>query len=120
MKASELRIGNIIQYSEDSVIFKVIGVHEYGLDVENDIETTYIELDQFEPIPLTEEWLFKFGFKKDGKYNSSDRWMGIFNQPLIMGNGYLTIPNYPLTEIKYVHQLQNLYFALTGQELEIK
>lgn len=35
------------------------------------------------------------------------------------GNGYFTIPNYPLTEIKYVHQLQNLYFALIGEELVI-
>ena len=76
--------------------------------------------EELEPIPLTEEWLLKFGFKEDGHYNSAKRWMGIFNQPLIQCNGYFTIPNYFSTEIKYVHTLQNLYFALTCEELTIK
>ena len=134
MKASELRIGNIIQYSEDSVIFKVIGIHKYGLDVENDIETTYIELDQFEPIPLTEEWLLKFGFVKinhqmslnDGsmtyhyELNGDDRhWQLYFNGRVFSINESQLLRHH-LYHNQYLHQLQNLYFAVTGEELKMK
>ena len=81
-------------------------------------------------IPLTEEWLLKFGFERfrgmykpfelPGNYNPSFQ----ITDEKTNGNEivYLTdcddgrIGN----PILYVHQLQNLYFALTGKELEIK
>lgn len=109
MKANELRLGN--WYDEN-------GIHRQVNP--NTIQEIWIaERTWIQPIPLTEEWLLKFGFKEDGYYNSAKKWRGIFNQPLIQGNGYFTIPNYFSTEIKYVHQLQNLYFALTNTELQI-
>jgi len=75
-------------------------------------------LENIEPIPLTEEWLLKFGFEiKQGRfgneywgkinlYTSSDK------KIVFCFDGYLK-------GIKYVHQLQNLYFALTGNELTL-
>lgn len=68
-----------------------------------------------EPIPLTEEWLLKFGFEPLG---SSRFDFKIFTYYLYDGSFYNQSSR--LSTIKYVHQLQNLYFALTGEELKIK
>ena len=113
MKASELRIGNLVNYNEGG-IFKVIGIHEFGIDCENEIETTYMEYENFKPIPLTEEWLLKFGFKNNR--------LGLFDCVKVGDDiGYhIYFIGKHLKEVQYVHQLQNLYFALTGEELTIK
>lgn len=91
------------------------------------------ERDYFRPIELTEEWLLRFGFKKDedGAYDSRND----ESYPLFMGRIsivnkqkefflWISIDDYfysfAWTKIKYVHQLQNLYFALTGEELTTK
>jgi hypothetical protein len=78
---------------------------------------------QLKPITLTEEWLIKFGFI-EWDYKQ-------FQSPYYSGSHYVIktgIPspfNYMVNDklimhIKYVHQLQNIYFLLTGQELKIK
>ena len=116
MKASALRIGNLVNYTNGG-IFKVIGIHDFGLDVEDEIEITYMELDNFEPIPLTEEWLVKFGFKKDK-----------VDETYYKNNFEIMLPNFFQYKIslisdslvKHVHQLQNLYWCLCGEELTIK
>lgn len=119
MRPNELRIGNLVKYSDGS-FFKVVGIHEFGLDVEDNIETTYMEYENFEPIPLTEEILLKCGFtflpqgdevyQQIFTYNGFDIWMhddGFCHDYLCGG------------DIKHLHQLQNLYFALTNEELNI-
>ena len=72
------------------------------------------ELDYITPIPLTEEWLLKFGFKQNKKYKYWE-----FGKFIIDQNFTLCDIDIKVT-IKYLHQLQNLYFALTEKELEIK
>jgi hypothetical protein len=74
------------------------------------------EVDFLKPIELTYQWLDKLGFEfKDagdfGHYYSLE--------DFDLNQDYQPI-NFDCDEIKYVHQLQNVYFALTGQELEIK
>jgi hypothetical protein len=106
MKITELRIGNWVK--QPNGIIEVFTVSD--LDDEGDINS-YLE-DEIEPIPLTEEWLIKFGF---------ERWNDVYNNfyhklngvEIENGNIYVGHGN----EIKYAHQLQNLYFALTGEEL---
>lgn len=64
-----------------------------------------------EPIPITEEWYINFGIQ--------DAYLG--NAPLCTKEkGLFTTGVIDLRKIKYVHQLQNLYFALTGEELSLK
>lgn len=70
------------------------------------------------PIPLTEEWLIKFGFEKGfGEYNKG--WFvivelrGIFK--LRSNDG-----NINAIKVNYVHELQNLYYTLTKNELTAK
>lgn len=55
IQAHELMIGNLVIYSDNSSILTVSGLYEFGMDCFDDIEQTYIEYDQFEGIPLTEE-----------------------------------------------------------------
>ena len=102
MKASELRIGNSIMQDDDFVF-----VTWWRLEL---MEKNKLE---YKPIPLTEEWLFKFGFEKayETCYQYKDF---ILNDKFIMMDIDITI------QLKYVHQLQNLYHALTDEELTIK
>ena len=73
----------------------------------------------FEPIELTEVWLLKFSFR----YATSHDFMkgnlfltdfgGKYYRGFLDGSVRIT------KELKYVHQLQNLFFALTGEELTL-
>lgn len=117
MRANELRIGN---YAFNKKLNGIIHFKSfYGLC---NIES---RPDEFEPIPLTEEWLIGFGFKKpseppEGYYLLVN---GLTFAGLVIDNNVSLWLNYSGTSIvnniKYVHQLQNLYFALTGEELKI-
>jgi len=135
MKATELRIGNILNYQIGSSIeqgivtaisHKII-VIDYKTNYKTDTNPDYENNYRLIPIPLTEEWLLKFGFeiRRDHWY-----WLGnyfaIVNEPAykeqeeywvwqVYDEGGVDMPHF-----KYVHQLQNLYFALTGEELTIK
>jgi len=86
----------------------------------------------FKPILLTEEWLFSFGFEIYAESVIMKAFKIGFNE---ITQDYLfdlcwikdldgkdKHPFYKngRFEIKYIHQLQNLYFALTNEELTIK
>ena len=86
----------------------------------------------FEPIPLTEAWLRSFGLigeRSDYRFTLFDFADNHTCSIESTGNKGETVAVYieqygegldSLPHIKYVHQLQNLYFALTGKELTIK
>ena len=127
MEAKELRIGNYLYFSEDKIL-KVSEIQEncfYAKSENNDEfkDTCY----EIKPIPLTEEWLLKFGFTRhhtdysngvlyilDVPNNNEFNW-GVY--PFELGSGFIINKS---KYLKYVHQLQNLYFALTNEELTIK
>tara|TARA_R110000772_G_scaffold36098_6_gene86688 strand:+ start:8842 stop:9192 length:351 start_codon:yes stop_codon:yes gene_type:complete len=112
MKASDLRIGNWVNLNNKDVQVKCrdITVLEYWEKKPNEKSTEY-----FKPIPLTEEWLLKFGFNvKMGSVSHNHSYIKdrIIIKNLLRGGFY-----YDETNIKHVHQLQNLYHALTQKEL---
>lgn len=115
MKVNELRIGNVLKekYSGDLLI--VIELTKQRITF--DYQTT--EKWQSEPIELTEEILLKCGFVKDEFDNwENETRLGLYKPEEF--DGYLSIwGDSTVGECNYLHQLQNLYFALTGQELEI-
>lgn len=82
----------------------------------------------FTPIPLTEEWLVKFGFKKritkvrSGASVTTYDNGTVYDLKLAENNlGFdFRYDSIEIVELKYVHQLQNLYFALTKTELTLK
>jgi hypothetical protein len=111
MKAEELRIGNLVYKYYPS-----------GIEIEavNEINSYFVNgigISAIEPIPLTEEWLLKFGFEKEGGWFKKKRLL-LFN----IRNMYFTTPSKDIVsvDVTTVHQLQNLYFALTGEELTLK
>lgn len=134
MKASELRIGNLVNYG--GVTSEVSRVDKLFFYVEAS-ETPTFSKDEgrgAKPIPLTEEWLNKSDLKKRGTRDIWDqvnfviyyqRHNDAYSQ-LCQGKFYFgtidVTKNFALTfyEIKHLHQLQNLYFALTGEELTFK
>ena len=109
MKVEELRIGNFLNYKESEVKFSIEDYRE----VEHGL------LNFMKPIPLTEEWLLKFGFNE-----SQNAWtIKHFNLLLEYdedGSYDVMFEYYYISKLKYVHQLQNIYFALTYKELKIK
>lgn len=119
--AQELRIGNYLEsYGREIIISgHYLSNVQRGAPIDN-------------PIPITEEWLLNFGFfythsyyiieLTDNRHDKKD-----FFTVRVQGDKYEAILRnwdlaklFLLTEIKYVHQLQNLYFAITQTELEIK
>lgn len=74
---------------------------------------------EINPIPLTKELVLKCGFEEEfGGIIYYNRNRGIefnFSNEWCMAS----IGEYEITSVKYLHQLQNLYFALTGEDLEI-
>lgn len=113
MKANELRIGNYYL--------------SFGVDLKQ-VETLHKDkiLIDFTPIPLTEEWLLKFGFELINEspinYKVYELKFISFNVVKDFKQNLYEVEVYSVTYpiIKYVHQLQNLYFALTNEELTIK
>lgn len=72
------------------------------------------QLDEFIPIPLTEEWLNNFGFEY--KSGIEDFYVSKKLGTMIWANKKLYYPH-RCVPVEYVHQLQNLYMDLTGEEL---
>ena len=130
MKTSELRIGNLVEYpawnNDDSkAYFSIRDIYfdEGKIGLTNGIiKLPCSNLDFIKPIPLTEEWLLKFGFEKaDEIYFIEFNVYSMTIKEYEKGR-YILNPetHFNYVDIEYVHQLQNLYFALTGEELIIK
>lgn len=123
---NELRIGNIIEWNDDKgrdCFYRVARLDEDNLGADCISEEfawfpdrwTILYNDAI-PIPLTPEILEKIGITQisiGGRKYFIDRW----------GDGTVSIydRHIDLSDIpcKYLHQLQNLIFALTGEELEV-
>jgi hypothetical protein len=146
LESRELRCGNLVTIDNEMswAELKGIPMRVTGIELEEDQifpdsdgsvylvsldgKDRHSQMSEFiKPIALTEEWLLKFGFKPQTERNLD------FNFPnqsdhILSRNGddgwYYGFECYqvhlPPIYIHYVHQLQNLYFSLTGSELTIK
>lgn len=125
MKASELRIGNKVLYKKEIVEIASVSGIKYSFGNQDiticlsDSSLLSVDISQLSPIPLTPELLEKCGLVYDGEY------FAIKNSyfeltPTEDGKFQLTINSAEYETkliVEYLHQLQNLYFALTGEEL---
>lgn len=110
IQAAQFRIGNL--YDHSGRVKKVTPI----------VIESLFERERFwcKAIPLTEEWLLKLGFSEIGGCNEKDFTNGDYNI-FINSIGEVNFLFFRegdwYQKISYVHQLQNLYFALTNKEL---
>jgi len=165
IQGKDLRVGNLVNFNNEIRTIYTIS-HRNQFDGKNDrvqlnhksniclvdpdADNHYSDSD-LNGIPITKEWLFKFGFTDDTpeycKDNSNSYWQGRYNY-VFMGKcaeaKYFRIYRNPETDwnkkdirgyklgewmyyacqywvvsIEYVHQLQNTFFILTGEELNL-
>jgi len=137
----ELRIGNWVSYLGNNTRTNSISVGDNGGYVST-FRTGAITQNQIEPISLTEELLLKCGFEWDKAYKAfrsesfcplickndgTDYWridtskegyhQEYDNKLYLTSEKEYTVSDKP---IEYLHQLQNIYYALTGKELEVE
>ena len=120
MTTQELRIGNYVLLNtnhSDSEVFQMEAVDIYKL-----YESDCYDIS---PIPLTPEVLEACGFEREPFISA------LYQNFIRNGSGdydgyclSLRYPNYPVylscgTKFNFLHQLQNIYYALTSQELQI-
>lgn len=106
----ELRIGNYLKWQNNAQIFDIMLTH--FLDK---YFWVHIERGHILPVILTPEILQKCGLLNEvlpGIFPDIEYFS--VNDGSLYFNG-----EYTATDLKYLHQLQNIYFALSGSELEI-
>ena len=133
MQANELRIGNLVDtinrggevHLPNSGAVKILQIGVFNSEYLNPDEvpecTEWVKIPNTDltPIPLTEEWLERLGFKFKEGDDGPNTWAQR------AGDIFVTLSKYHgkfyyQRQVEYVHQLQNLYFALTGTELVVK
>jgi hypothetical protein len=120
MKSNELRIGNL--YNQFGNIESV------NWAILKTLEEAPIEQIWCKPIPLTEEWLLKFGFELNSDEGDCKFYeKGKYGIRWVDGDEFYfyLIMNYRdeywiLKEIYDVHKLQNIWLDLTDEELTMK
>ena len=125
IQANELRIGNKVYFNlMQEVRVITISYHEIRFAATH-------KINKYQPLPLTHEILEKAGFKNIGQDDLGGWTNYIKESNVVCGdvvlsfgeagqNLYVKHSNNSVAYCLYLHQLQNLYFALTGEELEIK
>lgn len=133
MKAAELRIGNWYTHIGGKSHTDIQINIQLMMKIFNGSDLEY-SLDDFQDIPLTEEWLVKFGFEKNSTEKTHDSWRleidikgGNTNEIVFHitkieevedWGSYVVNNLWAANNFEYVHQLQNLFHALTGKEIE--
>ena len=132
---NELRIGNWVAIPECAIRSKILGIcpEKYRIDntdIDLDDCDVWFEPESIEPIPLTPEILEKCGFVCENA-NEDDRYyhLRLSNEKycdlsFIIGdkNGFTEVCLFPYENVfryQYLHQIQNIYFCLCGEELKI-
>ena len=145
MKIEDLRIGNLVSVNNKQfhpnlkgAILRVTGLHERSrngvveasVNLECERETYSQFIEYIKPVVLTEQWLLDFGFEDEG----GDDYIvtkGEYTLLLTVEKASIRVFLFHLygtynskhtflKDILYVHQLQNLYFALMQEELILK
>ena len=131
MKAEELRIGNWVFQGGTYGYAPVTAYELYQFSLYEVGTKTADYYQDWQSIPLTEEWLERFGFKMSSDGTSMEMEIAYQTTSFPTTLQICGIWGYDAIEIcrskigalsvkcKYVHQLQNLYFALTNTELKI-
>lgn len=114
MQSKDLRIGNYIKDTFDVKKYEVrqLELEDFSAMLNYKISK---HRNTYNPVELNDEWLVKFGFEKyefdhkENQYRYKDRLI-VLRDGKFVDYGSSVI-------LQYVHELQNLYYAITGVEL---
>ena len=117
LEAKELRLGNYI-YKLDTPV---------RVEVET-FRNVKAMLFPYSPIPITEEILIKCGIERASWRESSPLYLNgnktshpdVISISLYSNFCRIKIVDKTVRTLKYLHELQNLYFARTGEDFEIE
>jgi hypothetical protein len=125
LSAKELRIGNLLQGEPLRLVNQ--GIYSDGVFAITGFGISELEIGHLwkaDPIPLTEEWLVRFGFKKVQEGVIYILWendgLAFYWDKVSHGISSIYNCGHHHIRIDTVHQLQNLFWCLCGEELEIK
>lgn len=122
LKAQELRMGNLVwnEYLKENRKVDYLDIRDH---FERRLYTP------FQGISITGEWLLKFGFERHPKDDKRFFW-GHYGYNMVFDeeasnwdvSPHIVVDGFAMriASVQFVHQLQNLYFALTDTEIEIK
>ncbi|MYZ60764.1 hypothetical protein EH151_12795 [Elizabethkingia anophelis] len=110
MEAKDLRIGNYVNHN---------GFGPISVDVVDIIHCQQY-MTSYNPIELTKEWLLKFGFGHTTIICVKGMVLRLVDKHLVGGFEDNEYGIEHEVKINYVHQLQNLFYALTGEELKLQ
>ena len=130
LKCTDLRIGNLLKFNDEIVI--VYELYDDSISILEDSYVKVYHIDNFKPIELTEEVLVKIGFEDRKGYFNYSRVFGndgdycdsiyIYYCPRLKHFKFThdivkedNLQEMDLYNIKYLHELQNAYFLLTGE-----
>ena len=120
MDAKDLRIGIWVNSKIEGCNKIDLGIIQIDASAMMYLFDVTEDFDRLEPIPLTEDWLIRFGFENDeGEYNSDMSKELILTVQLSNDKWRMSVECETIyNPIEHVHQLQNLYHSLTGEELK--
>jgi len=128
MNVKEFRMGNLLQYQGEEVT--VVGFNlenntdDHLVQIQRGKEKINVSFSLLKPVLLTSAWMSKLGFKESYRSESRIRYdvpgigkydFDLSSQKLL--EGFLYCGNY--IHCQYLHQLQNIYFVLKGEELQM-
>ncbi len=121
-QATQLRVGNLFRFISTDSIEQVADIRTAGIKTPT---INNVLITDIEPIPLNEDWLVKLGFTKErNSIDSADLFIKKDIVFVLTGEHYtvswnsVTINLIP-AKVKFVHELQNLFYCLTGTELTL-
>ncbi len=128
IKGNELRIGNLLKTKSGKTIKTVDAIHGEGTEYYKFKGSREIEFSDttikyccanYLPIELTPKWLVRAGFKKEGNFYIINRFLKLMETNDVVGYAVFWNGTYAgcLCYVKYVHQIQNLFFSLFSEEL---
>lgn len=129
IKENDLRLNNLVMVNyKTDLLSKVTWIQEGSINVVFDRQPDLINgivcsANDLIPIPLTEKILLSCGFKERKSvfgywiYEKEFKTIKMSVEEVDLGLCYFYIGNTHISQTKSVHELQNLYFCITGEEL---
>jgi hypothetical protein len=132
MEAKDLRIGNLVFFPFTNETVEIVGINAHeSIDLQlnktiintisfrKDLNLYCEPIDKIKPIPLNAEWFEKLGYYDVNMPSHFIKDEMTIDEHRFWNCNGIFIDDKNGVRVKYVHQLQNLYYALQQKELKI-